>query len=380
MGFFDRFRKSVSETAIIEAPVSDETGFYCKAVAFTTAVSYIANIISKLEIKHMVRNDEGKIVEVRDKAYYYLNISPNPNQSASKMKQDLIFNLFVDNDALVFVTSSGMYVANSYSHIKNGLTPDRFENITVDGQANAAGLNRSIQDVAFFQLDNQEIANLINCMLEEYSKIFQAVNTSFEHANDEKWKWKLPSAQAGDAKFEKESNQKRTETLKSFLNSKRAVWTEYTGQSLEKINIGDKQLDVSQYQNVVKSCFETVAQAFKMPVSLLYGNMTNVKDILNGWASVSIDPLCKMLSETLTKAIVSYEDFLQGEKFIVDTSMLFHMDWFDMLEKGDKGIASGIACVDEIRQKMGEEPLETEASTQYYITKNYSKIQDATNS
>lgn len=377
MGLFDRFKNgNIQSETVIEAEIGEKIGFYAKTVAFTTAVSAVSNIISKLEIKHLVRNeDTNRIEEIKDKLYYYLNVSPNINQSASKFKNDLIFNLFFDNEALVFLSGEQLYIASSYNHTRNGKQADWFYGILTEGES-SVGLNRKADNVAFFELDNQELANLIQLMLTEYSSIISSSKESVERSNKELWKLEMPTSVAGDVEFQKENSRKMQEGLKTFLTSKRAVFTQPKGYTLDKLFFGDGKVDITAFQSAIKGAFELTAQAFKMPVSILNGNMTNVSDILNGWASISIDPLCKMISEVLTKSFVSYEDWANGEKLVVDTSMLFHMDWFQMCEKGDKGIASGIASIDEVRLKMGEEPLETEQSTCHYLTKNYDIIEN----
>lgn len=379
MGLFNRFRnESIQSETVTSDGYSEQIGFYAKAVAFTTAVSCISNIFTKSEIKHFKRNEEtGKLEEVKDKIYYLLNVSPNDNQSASKFKSDLIFNLFFDNESLMFSgNGEQFYVASSYSRIKNGRNPDYFSGILTDGES-GVGVTRRADNVAFFQLDNRELSNLIQMMLTEYTSIISSSKEAIDRANSELWKLKSTSPPAGDEEFQKEYQSKMQKSLKAFLSSKRAVFTQPKGYELEKLFFGDGKVDVTAFQSAVKGAFELTAQALKMPVSILNGNMTNVNDILNGWASISIDPLFKMISEVLTKALVSYEDWEKGEKIVVDTSMLFHMDWFQMCEKGDKGIASGIASIDEVRLKMGEEPLETEQSICHYLTKNYDRIENA---
>ena len=216
-------------------------------------------------------------------------------------------------------------------------------------------------------------------MLSEYTSVISASKESIDRANSELWKLETSAPNAGDDAFQKENQKRIQNSLKTFLSSKRAVFTQPKGYRLEKLFFGDGKVDVAEFQSAVKGAFEITAQAFKMPVSILNGNMTNVSDILNGWASVGIDPLCKMITEVLTNSLVGYDDWLNGEKLVVDTSMLFHMDWFQMCEKGDKGIASGIASIDEVRLKMGEEPLETVQSTSHYLTKNYDSLENAAN-
>ena len=51
-----------------------------------------------------------------------------------------------------------------------------------------------------------------------------------------------------------------------------------------------------------------------------------------------------------------------------------HIDIFDIAEKIDKLIASGMYCIDELRKKLGDAELNTEESRKHFITKNYEKL------
>ena len=53
-----------------------------------------------------------------------------------------------------------------------------------------------------------------------------------------------------------------------------------------------------------------------------------------------------------------------------------HIDVFDIAEKIDKLIASGMYCVDELRQKLGDAELGTEESQMHFITKNYTELSE----
>lgn len=376
--FSQLFGKQFIEADVVPSSSIKEEAFHAKAAAFAIGVSYISNIISKCEIKHYKKNEEGKIQEVKDKLYYYLNVSPNPNQNATKLKSDLIFKLFYENNALMFLHGDGIYLADSFTREKNPLGKDVFANITIENSS--VNFNRSADNVWFFEMDNQELARLVQKMLSEYSELFGYAKTACGDAVSEKWSLTTGKIPTGDKDFEEKSRDRNRKNLESFLKNPKAVFNKNTGQDITLLNKGNGNVDVTAIQNIRKEMFEIVAQALKMPVSIFYGNMTNTKDVLNAWASCEIDSLCKMLGEEFTRKSVDYKDYISGEELKVDTTALFHMDWFDMCEKGDKAIGSGLFNVDEIRNKMGEEPLNTEFSRQHWMTKNYAKIKDVMNS
>ena len=50
-----------------------------------------------------------------------------------------------------------------------------------------------------------------------------------------------------------------------------------------------------------KETFEVVAQALKIPLTMMYGNITNMNEIVKVFLSICIDPLADMISEELTR-------------------------------------------------------------------------------
>lgn len=66
----------------------------------------------------------------------------------------------------------------------------------------------------------------------------------------------------------------------------------------------------------------------------------------------------------------------KGNYLKIDTTAVMHIDVFDIAEKIDKLIASGMYCVDELRQKLGDAELGTEESQMHFITKNYTELSE----
>ena len=276
-----------------------------------------------------------------------------------------------------FDTSGYEYVSKMGKNLKLPVavyTGDVFENIKLDSSDETITRKRS--DVIYIKLDDKKVNSLVRLMLNEYEELFEYAKTACADATADKWSINLTQLEVGDNETKKKAREKTTKALKEFISNPKSIMPIYSGQGLNHIYKGDGKVDVTPIQNIRKEMFELVAETFKMPTSILYGNMTNTKDILNSWASVEIDPICKMLSEALSKNCLSMEDYLNGSRLVVDTTAIFHMDWFDMCEKGDKAICSGVFNIDEIREKIGEEPKNTEFSRQHWMTKNYDRIEN----
>lgn len=382
MGLFNFInkKKTVNESAKKVGLKADENkeiiiGEYTeilsfKLLAFQIAVSYIANIISNCEIKVFV---EGK--EEKNELYYLLNYSPNINETASKLKVKLINKLFYDGEALMFQNKDSFYVADSFGVDERAFTPDVYTNISLKNEMLKKDILAS--DAFYFELDNERVKTLIDSMYQDMGPVLSYAIESFKTSNSEKYKLILDQTKAGEPDFVKTYNEVIKVQLKDFLENNKAVYPQYKNYSLEKFITPTGKTDSTDIRNLRKEIFESVATTFKIPTGLFYGNMTNVKESVNQLVTFVIDPIAKMMSQELTRKTTYYEEYLLGCEIKVDTTSVYHMDLFDIADKADKFISSGIYCVDEIREKIGENLLNTDFSKKHWITKNYSTAEEA---
>lgn len=341
-----------------------------RRLAFHVAKSYIADTMSKCEIK---RFKDGK--PVKDRMYYLLNIAPNTNQNASEFKYKLCSKMFEDGRALVFEEKGQLYVADSFQIDPHPLKGDRFTDISLNNETKT--FERKASDVFFFRLDDEQLKGLVDAMLDDYSELLSHAFDVYKRSNPEKYVLELEETESGDAEFVEQFNNMIKEQLEVFINNEKAVYPQFKGQKLTKISSDNVRTDSTDVRALRKEIFEATAEAFKMPVSMLYGNMTNAKDIVSIYVTFRIDPLAKLWSEEFTrKTVKSVEEYISGTYIDVDTTAIMHIDIFEIADNIDKLIASGAYCIDELRSKLGEYALNTDFSQQHFITKNYAPIQD----
>lgn len=119
-----------------------------------------------------------------------------------------------------------------------------------------------------------------------------------------------------------------------------------------------------------------VAQAFKIPQSLLTGNITNINDVVKVLITFGIDPIASTISEELSRK-QGFEKWSKGNYIKIDTSTINHIDVLEVAEKVDKMISSGVLCIDEIREIIDRKALDTDFSKTHFITKNYDTASNA---
>lgn len=341
-----------------------------KILAFYVGTSYIIDTLSKCEIKRVVK---GK--EVKDQLYYLFNVSPNMNQNATELKRKLLYTLYFENEALLFEEKGKLYVADSFLREHRPLKGDLFTNITLKDETKT--FVRKAEDVFYFNLGEQNIKSLVDGIISEYIELMSYSMEIYKSNGDEKYKLILDNIKAGDTQFNEEFEKVVKKQLETFINNRKAVYPQFKGYNLEKISKGDGKTDSTDVRNLEKEVFEITSKCLKMPISMLYGNMTNVKEVIMSFITFTIDPLAKMIEEELTRKTGTMNDYLEGTYLNVDTTRIMHIDIFEVADKIDKLLANGTYTIDELRIKVGDTPLNTDFSEQHWMTKNYSTIENA---
>ena len=376
MKIFDYLFKRIDEAEIVNQAytIFNKTSekLYFQELAFHIAVSYIADTISKCEFKVYENGDE-----VRNELYYLLNVSPNDNENANQFKSKIINRFFYDGEALVIMLRNKLYCADSFGVDEHPLKQNIYNNIAVGVES--IRKTHKANDAFYFKLDDIRVKSLIDKMCGGYQEVLDYAFAAFKKQNGEKYKLKIDSVKAGDENFNKEFEEHIKKQLENFIKNPTAVYPEFQGYDLQRLSNTSRTTYSTDIRNIKKDVFESVAQAFKMPVSMLYGNMTNVKDIINSYITFTIEPIAKLIGTEITRKTGTYDDWKRGNYVKVDISSIYYVDVFDIADKTDKMISSGLYCVDEIREKLGENLLDTAFSRQHWITKNYSTSEEALN-
>lgn len=368
--------KKVDNAKITSISDNAQFSIAIKETALYIAISYIANTLSKCKFKVY---ENGK--EVENDFYYTLNVSPNPNQNSSQFINAIVENYFYDGHALVIqnpLYPNQLYVADSFVLDCTGFREGRFENVVINDE----GVNRYFRarDVWYFKLDNKEVKRLIDGVYNDYRYMLSLALQSYKNSSGKKYKLDLDQTKAGDEDFNKTYNEKIVKDIKEFIKSENAVYPQYSGQDLQEFGTQKGyagKSDSSDIINIRKDIFEVFAQAFKIPVALFNGNMTNIKDIVTVYITFCIDPLADMIGEEITRKYYSINEWKNGSRVKIDTSCINHVDILEIADKVDKLISSGTASIDEVREKLGMDLLNTEFGQKHWMTANYQNAETA---
>lgn len=362
--FYDFLGKKIDTAQVTTVAVNAMQEAAVRELALQIAVSYIANTLSKCEIKTY---ENGK--EVKGQFYYLLNVEPNPNQNASQFINQVIENYFYDNEALVVLHRDKLYCADGFTVDESQpLKGFRYSNLNFGAESLVK--ERPAKDVFHFKLDNKDVKKQIDLLNGKYAEIFTLALETFKATNGRKYKLLLESYRAGDPAFAQVFDSVIKKQLETFIKYDNAVYPQFKGTDLQEFQT-QFRADSSDIIAMRKEIFEATAQAMKIPLSMMYGNITNIADVVKVFLTFAIEPPARMLSKELTRKRYSFEEWQRGSYVEIDTSCISYADILECAEKVDKAIASGVTNIDELRPRFRMKPLNTDFSTAHFITKNY---------
>ncbi|URZ07547.1 phage portal protein [Clostridium felsineum] len=376
MGFWDwtkNFFTENQETIYVtqKAIENASTKLNIKMFGIAMAIGFIASTISKCEFKTYVGNEE-----IKGSEYYLWNIEPNINESSSQFKRKLISQLLFFDEALIVEVNGQLLVADSFYQHEFAVAENYFTDVTVKDFT----FNKSFKmsEVMYFKSNDMNIRQLLVELINGYEELNGMAEGKYKRSGGRKGIIKLSKSPSGDKKFQDELNDLFNNQFKNYFEAENAVihlsngmdYTEQGGEATKK-----STSEISDIQNITKEAFDRIAQAFKMPPALLRGDIAGIGEITDNYLTFCIDPICKILYEEVNRKRYGKE-FLKGSYIKVDTTSIRHIDIFSISEAFDKLIASGGYSVDELRVKVGDNPLNTEWSTRHWMTKNYSDIEN----
>lgn len=361
-------KMEVAEISPVTQKLLDQIAF--KELALHIAVSYIANTLSKCEFKVFENGNE-----VKNRLYYMLNVSPNPNENSSQFINKFIEKYYYDGHSLIVENGNNLHCADNFDiDDTNPLKENIFYNVTFN--CHQIKKKHKASDVFYFRLDNENVKGLIDSVYMQYSDVISMALAAYQRTNGTKYKLLLEQYKAGDPEFKKVYEEVIQKQLKSFTENPNAVYPQFRGSDLQEFNSGNGK-DTGDIIAMRKEVFEIVAQAFKVPLPMLYGNMTNVNEIVSQYLTFCIDPLADMIGEEITRKYYDFDEWTKGSRVVVDTTCIKHVDILEVAAAVDKLISSGVLNVDELRNIIGYNPLGTEFSTSYFMTKNYELAENA---
>ncbi|MDR0936633.1 MAG: phage portal protein [Oscillospiraceae bacterium] len=345
---------------------------FVRQLAFVAAIELIANAISKCEFETF---EQGK--EVKKEAWYRWNIEPNVNENSSEFLQKLITKLYSDGRALVIKASlllpnTQYVVADDYEVVRNDLYPDTYRNIRVGETMLASGFSE--RNVYHFELP-ADLKSLVDGLLcGVYGPLLKSSVDSFNRSHGVHGIFKYETLPlSGDSK--KAFDDLIQKGITKWLKADNSVLPLGNGHNISEIKLGASE-NSRDFKALLMDAFELTGLAMGIPPVLLTGQVAGIAEIVSRFLTFCIDPLADMMSEEINRKDYGRE-VLNGTYLQINTNRINHFDILQSATAMDKLISSGVYCVNDIRELIGESPIDEPWANQHFVTKNYAPFDSA---
>lgn len=347
---------------------------YIREMAFWSAVNIVANAVSKCEFKTFLNNKETK-----GREWYLWNIEPNRNQNSTVFLHKLIAQLYRNNECLVIGQNGQLLVADSFSRQPYALYDDVFSQVTVGDFTFNRSFNQS--EVLYFKLHAINIKKVTDGLYDSYSKLITYSMSAYQKSRGTKGIFKyetLPVAGTAErAAFDALINEK----IGKWLSGDNAALPLGKGQEWKELQ--HKTYSSESTRDIraqIDDISDFTAKSFGIPPALLRGDVQGVADALDNFLTFCIDPLLDNLQEEINRKRSGYAGYSAGTYLKIDSKSIKHIDLLSVSTAIDKLIGSGAFCVNDIRELVGEQPIDEDWAWQHFITRNYMPFEEALNS
>lgn len=353
--------KSMLDLDLVEEPTHRA---YLKKMALETCINFIGRTISQSDFRFV---KDGK--RQYDDWHYLLNVRPNTDQSAADFWQDFIFKLIHENEVLVVLTDSNdLLIADSFDREELAVYPDIFRNVTVKDYT----FNRTFQmdEVIHITYNNEKLTTFMNGMFEDYGNLFSRMIDINMRNNQIRGTVDIESTQSLDDENQKKLQNFIDKLFRSFKNNTIAIIPKLKGFTYNEVAKGDNNgKSVEELAKLKRDLVNEVAIILGIPVSLVHGDMSEYETALKAFIKFCIGPLLKKLSDELNAKLIDKSDYLKGEK--IEVQGIAELNALEVADAVDKLRASGVYNGNEIRMKLGDEPVDNPLLEEYVMTKNY---------
>lgn len=355
-----------------EGSVDVAMSYYIQRMAFWSIVRKIGSALAAIEWETYRRGHR-----VKAKEYWLWNYDPNPNQTREEFFQALAGKLYTEQEALVVEYRGHRYVADSFSTTER-LGGNLYSDITIMNTMLEATYTAG--EVLHFSISGDSIKNLLTAISAMEGKLLQSAMTSYLRNNGVHGVLHISDIEEAKPDFDETYADLVENKFKRYFNAENAVLPLFEGFDFQQQESagGSTKASLSgtrDIKSILDDVIEFTAQAFGVPTAIVNGkNVTN--DDFKAFMTSPVQPLVKMIANELNRKLYGRELVYAGTQIVPNYSGIRHVDIFDVANPIDKLIGSGAFCINDIRRKLGLEPIEESWADQHWMTKNYSTVED----
>lgn len=342
-------------------------------MAVEKAIGMVAHAIAKSEF--IV---QGKNERLRNELYWSLNVKPNLNETATEFWIEVIQRLLKNSECLICIIGKKFYIADSFQVSNSVMLNQIYSNITITANGESLQLNNTYtsDEVIHLKAKNKKIRAYMETVMKMHDDVVSAMEAAIKISKTPKFILKIAGAMPvirtlrADGTEQTLTVDEFKKNIKNLLESENIeILQASNGLEISQLKI-DTAVTSEDVVKISKEIFEECAFAFDIPKTVFMGEIIEKADSTNEFITYAVGWVAEILNDAMNATLVGRESFLKGEYIWIDLSGFKHRDLVESANYLDKLRAIGFS-LDEIRQAIGWEPLNTPFSQERVITKNY---------
>lgn len=338
-----------------------------QTVIYNMAVNRIASTFSRAEFRTFKKNKS-----IKENDYYLFNVAPSINYDGVSFKRKMIEELLFNGEVLIPFVNRQYLIAESFDKKVKTMLDWEFRDVVVDGYKLEDTFY--MKDVIYIQLNVNGFKKYLDSLNGQFAELLGVAKSQFIKSGGIKGFLQVPGnigSQEAQAKYRDSLNK----SLQSLSDQKNAVIPLQNKEVFQNLSDRIETLQSArEFRNVLDDQIELTGMALGIPPNVLTMALGERDEQYNFYLSECIDSFKVSIESAFNKKVYKKDQYLKGDRMLVDTTDLKHIDLFDVGTSVDKLIGSSVVNPNEIRDRLGLDLIDEPWAKEHVRTKNYGLI------
>ncbi|HEL1972268.1 TPA: phage portal protein [Streptococcus suis] len=351
----------------------------------------IDKIANALSLANYETYNKGKIQ--KGDIWYRFNYEPNQNQTQNEFLAALIGQMVKNSDgALVLMHNGEFILAESFEIDKKAFRQNVYKNITVAGGLQLNAVYQE-EDVLHFTMNDSKVKGYLDDLYSEYGKLIGGAIRNYNRGNA--LKLGLNIGTLFDQKYGKavvEVDDEGNETTEydlimdemyekrfaAVLSDEDSITPLEEGLGISSLvqtsaNTKSGAVTTRDISDVIMDVVHYAADAFSIPRGIMKGDVADAEAIRDNFVNFGVRPWADAIETEINRKLYRQKHLAVGSKFKIQTNTILVYSSEKFASAGEALFRIGALSTNELRDKLGEEPIDEPWANQYFVSLNYAR-------
>ncbi|HEM3850434.1 TPA: phage portal protein [Streptococcus suis] len=351
----------------------------------------IDKIANALSLANYETYNKGKIQ--KGDIWYRFNYEPNQNQTQNEFLAALIGQMVKNSDgALVLMHNGEFILAESFEIDKKAFRQNVYKNITVAGGLQLNAVYQE-EDVLHFTMNDSKAKGYLDDLYSEYGKLIGGAIRNYNRGNA--LKLGLNIGTLFDQKYGKavvEVDDEGNETTEydlimdemyekrfaAVLSDEDSITPLEEGLEISSLvqtsaNTKSGAVTTRDISDVIMDVVHYAADAFSIPRGIMKGDVADAEAIRDNFVNFGVRPWADAIETEINRKLYGKKHLAVGSKFKIQTNTILVYSAEKFASAGEALFRIGALSTNELRDKLGEEPIDESWANQYFVSLNYAR-------